>query len=274
MLRDFAAWRHDCPSEAVQNNFRALRTVCGIAALSVLAGITLLVLVALPPVRQDDHYHSFADQRVIWGIPNFYNVMSNIGFLMASIYGVRSLRSVQAFTQGWERTAYAVFLIGVALTAFGSGYYHLRPDTQTLFWDRLPMTVVFMSILATTIGERISMTAGRLIMFPLLAGGVLSVFYWRSSGDLRWYGVVQFIPMIAMPVILILFPSQYSKTSGTWGMLGLYAPAKIAELFDRQIAFIIKTGGHPWKHVAGAAAIVCYATAVAHRKRLPASNAC
>ena len=66
--------------------------------------------------------------------------------------------------------AYSILLAGVALVAFGSSYYHFHPDNRTLFWDRLPMTIVFMSLLATTIGERISFNAGRLLLVPLLAG--------------------------------------------------------------------------------------------------------
>ena len=31
------------------------------------------------------------------------------------------------------------------LTAVGSSYYHLAPDNERLFWDRLPMTIAFSS---------------------------------------------------------------------------------------------------------------------------------
>jgi hypothetical protein len=39
-----------------------------------------------------------------------------------------------------ERWPYLVFFARIALTAFGSAYYHLRPATGRLVWDRLPMT--------------------------------------------------------------------------------------------------------------------------------------
>ncbi len=223
------------------------------------------VLVAVPAIHQDEHYHDFAGHAVIFGIPNFWNVISNAAFLIAALIGFRALHAPRAFANEWERSAYGVLLLGVALTAFGSGYYHLYPTTQTLFWDRLPMTFVFMSILSTTIGERISMKAGRRALIPLLLTGALSVVYWRFSGDLRWYGLVQFIPMLTIPAMLLFFPPYYSSAAGTWGMLGLYSLAKIAELFDRQIGQLIPAGGHPWKHVAGAAAVICYALAVGRR---------
>jgi hypothetical protein len=192
--------------------------------------------------------------------------VSNLPFLLVALWGLRAFRSPTAFLHGWERIAYCILLAGVALVSFGSSYYHLHPDNRTLFWDRLPMTVVFMSLLATTIGERISPNAGRLLLVPLLAVGVASILYWRASDDLRFYGVVQFYPMVAIPLMLILFPARYSGTGGAYAMIGFYALAKVLEFFDYQFAEVTSTGGHPWKRLAGAAAMLCYLNAVASRR--------
>jgi hypothetical protein len=128
------------------------------------------------------------------------------------------------------------------------------------------MTIVFMSLFATTIGERISMDVGRRSLLPLLLIGVFSVIYWRLTGDLRLYGVVQFYPMIAISVLLLLRPPRYPQSGGLSGMITFYAVAKVFELFDRQVAVILPSGGHPWKHAAAAAALLCYVTTVAHRR--------
>jgi hypothetical protein len=133
------------------------------------------------------------------------------------------------------------------------------------------MAIVFMALLATTIGERLSMPAGKLLLIPLIVLGVASVVWWRLSGDLRFYAIVQFYPMLALPLMLILFPPRYSNSRGAWAMIGLYALAKIFEMFDRQIAAAISTGGHPWKHLAGAAAMFCYVNSVTQRRALTAA---
>ena len=44
--------------------------------------------------------------------------------------------------------AIVIYFSGVALVALGSAYYHEDPENETLFWDRLPMTIAFMALFA------------------------------------------------------------------------------------------------------------------------------
>ena len=146
-------------------------------------------------------------------------------------------------------------LIGTALVALGSSYYHLHPDNARLFWDRLPMTVAFMSLLALTSGR------GRMLP-PLLILGAASVMYWRYTEDLRPYVLIQFGTMLVIPLLLL----RRSGDRLLWGMVVLYALAKLLELFDHQIAAVIPTGGHPWKHLTAALAILCCIQHYARRR--------
>jgi hypothetical protein len=238
-----------------------------LAALAIVAAAILFG--AFPIVRQDAAYHNFADRRTILGIPNFWNVVTNLPFLAVAVWGLPALASRAAFVERWERAAYAILLLGVALVAFGSGYYHSNPESATLVWDRLPMTVVFMSLLAATIGERTIMSVGKWLLVPLLAAGIGAVAWWAVTGDLRAYGLVQFYPVAALPLMLGLFPPRYTGTRGLWAMVGFYALAKILESFDGLIAAVLSTGGHPWKHLAAAAAMGCYVKTVAGRSAIP-----
>jgi len=244
------------------------RLVMIVGAASVMA----ICFAMLPPILQNPRYHDFADGRTLHGVPNFWNVISNVPFFLVALYGAKNLHSRIAFVESWERIAHLALLVGTAVAGVGSIYYHLHPDAARLFWDRLPMTVVFMSLVAATIGERVSMKAGRLLLLPMILLGLASVLYWRSSGDLRPYCVVQFGSMLAVPLILALFPPRYTAAGLLWCTIVLYVLAKTAELLDRDIALVMATGGHPWKHFAAAGALWFYVRGVGRRKPMQTSS--
>jgi len=237
--------------------------------LLLIASVTLLVIVvilALPPIPQSQLYHSFADHRTLFGIPNFLNVISNAPFFLVGTLGLFSLIQQRASDSGGvfiekpERWPYAVLFLGVTLTCFGSGYYHLAPDNARLVWDRLPLTLVFMSFFAAIIAERISVKAGCLSLFPLVTIGIGSVIYWQLSersglGDLRLYIMVQFYPMLAIPLIALLFPSRYTRNTDLLGVMAFYAVAKVFELLDVKIFALSRlVSGHTLKHLFAAIA--------------------
>jgi hypothetical protein len=120
------------------------------------------------------------------------------------------------------------------------------------------MTIGFMGLLASVIGERVSRRAGARLLWPLLAAGGASALYWhltelRGAGDLRPYGLVQFGSMVLIPLILALFPARYTGTGDLVGSIGWYALAKGFEHFDRGLFELVGVSGHTWKHLASAA---------------------
>jgi len=212
-----------------------------------------------PPLPQDPTYHVFADRRTFFGIPNFWNVCSNLAFVLVGAFGLRPFSRLRLSS---SRTAYVVFCLGVVGVGFGSAYYHYAPSTPTLVWDRLPMTVAFMALFAMVVRDRIAASCGRVLLWPLVLAGVTSVGYWHWSechgrGDLRAYAVIQFLPMLLMPLMLLLYSGTGLRTPWLWGTLGTYAVAKVAEHFDA--AMYDTTGlvsGHSLKHVFGALAVL------------------
>jgi hypothetical protein len=99
-----------------------------IALIAGLAKAALIALLLIPPIQQDPGYHNFADQRAFWGVPNFYNVATNVVFLLVALWGVPALWKKDAFQQLWERVSYAALLGGLALVSCGSAYYHAWPS--------------------------------------------------------------------------------------------------------------------------------------------------
>jgi hypothetical protein len=237
--------------------------------------VTGLIFI-FPPIAQDPAYHNFADKRGLLGIPNFGDVMGNILFIIFGLMGMgtvfKSCNDINTFTMKGECSLWEVFFVGTFLVGFGSGYYHLEPNNHTLVWDRLPMTIAFMSFFSLILMERISEKAG-LLLFPFfLIAGVASVFYWDyteslGNGDLRPYALVQFLPMLLLPLIFWLLPARYSGLKYLGYALFWYGLAKVLEHFDP--AIFKMTGelasGHTLKHIA--AAISVYMMVVYVKKR-------
>jgi hypothetical protein len=231
--------------------------------LLLLGALTLVCIIAtllVRPIPQDNAYHHFADTRTWMGLPNAANVLSNFPFLIVGIAGLLLLQKVTAVKS--VAIIYGILFSGIILTGLGSAYYHYAPDNNTLVWDRLPMTIVFMSFLSATVAEFINSKLGVRLLLPLLIIGIASVFYWQytesiGTGDLRLYGLVQFYPMLFIPLILLLFPSPvYRKGLAPliW-VLVWYVLAKVCEHYDAAIYGKLQViSGHSLKHICAAIA--------------------
>ncbi|MDX1983323.1 MAG: hypothetical protein SFV51_23835 [Bryobacteraceae bacterium] len=220
-----------------------------IVFLIAISGALAIAAIALaPPLRQDAGYHDFADIRPLLGIPNCLNVLSNLPFAIAGAMGLAGLRHRAG--QRWERYAFALLSGAILLTSVVSGYYHWAPSNATLFWDRLPMAVGFMALFAVVVGERTVAEAGRLLLAPMVAAGIASVAWWRAYDDLRFYIVVQFLPLLAIPVMLWRTRGAHPGTSALVTGLGWYAAAKALELADRPVYAALGLSGHTLKHLA------------------------
>jgi hypothetical protein len=239
--------------------------------LTRLGRIWLVVLIALvgalaalllPPFKQPQAFHQFADQRTWFGIPNFLNAISNAGFLLVGLAGLGFLwnnttaNASRKFIESSERIPYAAFFLSSLFTGFGSAYYHWRPSDSTLVWDRLPMTAAFMSLLAATITERIDLRAGLRLLGPLVLAGASSVGYWRWRGNLWPYAAAQYYSILLVGMILGLFPPRYSRSADLFWVAVLYALAKMAEALDARILAASRfVSGHTLKHLLAALAV-------------------
>jgi hypothetical protein len=229
----------------------------GVVGAVVAIGIVGMAFVR--PIAQDPRYHAFADARTIAGIPNFWNVVSNLGFVAVGLGGVwwlaRAGRTLdRSLPERWERIAAGTFTAGIALIGAGSAFYHWAPDDDRLVWDRLPMTLVFMSLAALVVGDRVGAATGRRLLGPLLAVGLASVIVWHLTGDLRLYALVQFLPLLVIPLLLILVTGRYTGAGWLWATLGLNGLGKFAELADAGVLHVLLVSGHTMKHVSMAVA--------------------
>lgn len=221
------------------------------------------------PIPQDPAYHAFADTRKIASVGNFWNVLSNFPFLLVGLYGLSRVSRLEVRE---TRPAYLALCIGTVLVSVGSAFYHLAPSTPSLVWDRLPMTIAFMALFSLLLDEREVLGATRRTLWPLLTIGLLSAAYWywtesRGTGDLRPYVLVQFLPLLLMPAILLLFRGRYLNTPLLVLSMIFYAIAKALEHFDLQVFQTVGVlSGHTMKHLAASLAALCIICAVPARR--------
>ena len=224
------------------------------ALIGLALGVLLVGLLAQAPIEQFATYHDLGDQRTLLGIPHFWNVATNLPFLIVGAMGLDLLRRRPA---GASAAWVAVFA-GAALVFFGSSYYHLRPSDATLVWDRLPIGVAFMGFFCALIGEHSKVNGDRLLA-PLILLSIATVYWWRFTGDLSLWVWVQLAPMLAA-VLVLLLPARFSHRQYLLYALACYVLAKLAELGDRQLMEWSggALSGHSLKHLLAAAGVLCF----------------
>jgi hypothetical protein len=245
----------------------------GVILIFMAAIFAFFGMLNLDPIAQAASYHNFVDSREVFNVSNFWNVASNICFLFVGSFGLYRLLITGDLVIIEEiKLAYSLLFSGVLLVSFGSAYYHLRPDNMTLVWDRLPMTVVFMALFSIIVGEFVSFRASKILLMPLVLAGIASVLYWnyteiRGYGDLRFYIVIQFFPVLVIPFILIWFRARFTNVGAYWWLMLAYLAAKLFEYYDGQIFNILGyISGHSIKHIVAASGL--YMLLISYESRI------
>ena len=224
-----------------------------ILLLISIIGIVSVFLIG--PIPQDQSYHQFSDDRYLLSIPNFWNVISNVPFLIVGFLGMFLIIQQRQMGINLKLSNNSfVFFLGIFFTGIGSWYYHLCPTDETLVWDRLPMTISFMAFFSIIIGEFICLKSGKRILLPLVMIGLMSIIYWqmtqsRGNADLRFYALIQFLPLVLIPLILLMYTAERNLKNYFWLILLFYA---VAKLFEQADQFVFSANhfisGHTIKH--------------------------
>jgi len=243
-----------------------VRHAAGLGWLAAFTVLCLLAALLVPALPQPADYHAFADQRRLFGVDNFLNVASNAAFLAVGLAGlVITLGPRARFGHPGERWPYAVFFAGLLLTALGSGWYHLAPDNERLFWDRLPMTVAFAGLISSQLVDRVGVRAGLVSLPLLIIAGAAAVLYWRATeragaGNVMPYAILQGYAVVVLLLLAVLVPSRYTRGCDVYWVFAWYVLSKVLEAEDAEVMAVGGiVSGHTLKHLAAAAAglIVC-----------------
>ena len=216
----------------------------------------------LPPIAQPQWYHDFSDHGSLLGLPHFFNVSSNLAFVLVAVWGLWQLsggRSLLQYTR--EYRLWCSFFIAILLVGIGSSYYHLSPGNDGLVWDRLPIALAFALLLVISLEERVDSRLSTPALLLLLPFAVYSVVYWwwtehTGSGDLRPYLFLQLLTLSLLPTLYLLYPGRYKRRRDMLLTIALYFLAISCEWLDHFIHEITQViSGHTLKHLLIALAV-------------------
>lgn len=229
------------------------------AEVGLLLGVAALLALAVfgPVLPASAHQHGFADQRTFWGIPCALDVLSNLPFAIAGVWGLAVLHRVAPGALDAASRAFStLFFAGLVCTAVGSTVYHWQPQDAGLLWDRLGMVLPFAGLLGLAASGRVSARAGWATAGAVLLGGTLAVLWWAHSGNLLPWAVVQLGGMLVVLALACL-----PRRGGALGLhlgavVAMYALAKLFEAADHPVFQATAQGlsGHSLKHVLAAGA--------------------
>lgn len=249
------------------------------SAPRILVAIAVLLAVALAwqgPIAQWSAYHAFADTRAWLGIPNAADVLSNLPFAAIGIWGLRAFAGAHPATPA--RAAWLTLGLALIGTAAGSAYYHWAPDNTRLVFDRIPIAVACVAIVAALLAERgmpRCASPAALALGALAAVAAVLHWYWtetQGAGDLRLYLFLQGLPMLLVPAALLMrmraAAPGATPDAAWWWVLGLYVAAKVVEGLDDEVLRTLGVAsGHTLKHLlAASGAALLLRGAVAARR--------
>uniref|UniRef100_A0A5B7BG68 Uncharacterized protein n=1 Tax=Davidia involucrata TaxID=16924 RepID=A0A5B7BG68_DAVIN len=136
----------------------------------------LFLMLAAPKISHSPRYHIFVDMRNFLGIPSTLNVITNFPFLIVGVLGFVLCLQGNFFviSSRGEIWGWAIFYAGIAAMAFGSAYYHLKPDDSRVIWDTLPMMIAYSAVFSSLIVERVGARIGLTCLFAFLLLAIIS----------------------------------------------------------------------------------------------------
>ena len=239
------------------------------------------MLSRMPPVALDISPYHFACDGEIFGIPHFWNLLTNVPLLLLGVHGLRRARKLardgRAVSFNWIGIWISTIAIGL-----GSIAYHGWLTPWGLALDRIAISGLIAFFLAHTADVALGIGPSRRLSFGLLVACQATVLVWILGGTAWIYGVLQAVGGVA---VLAVFVRGGWRARRGLGPLSVsprpvylfalcYGLAKLFELYDEPVCELTGfLGGHPIKHVFSALGILAFGRMMTAPRAVAASLA-
>lgn len=245
---------HMSPTTVHFQRFQIALVTMSLAALALVVFFPMLTdwLPHIPPSGHSHvhaHGHAFIDARSFFGIPNGLDVLSNLPFLIAGVWGLIALRN-RSLPPAMHRAA-QIFFGGLIFACVGSSYYHWAPTEVALMIDRLGMAIAFAGVISLAAGSRLGDEASARATPVLLLLAPLAAVAAYSLHNVFPWAIVQF-GGIALILWLAYLPKRAELPLKLFVLIGWYALAKLLEAQDEAVFHLTHEiiSGHSLKHIA------------------------
>lgn len=224
--------------------------------LLAAGALVLLALAALlPATGLPVGYHDFVDQRAWGALPHAMDVLSNLPFALMGGLGLWALGRLQAGNMAsTQRGLAALFCVGLLMTAWCSGFYHLGPNDDGLCLDRLGMSVAFAGLLGLAVADRVSARSGQALAWCIAWLAPVATWIAWHTGNMTPWAVLQGGGLLVLVSLMACKPKPGALGFSVTAVVALYALAKVLEVADAQV-FAWTHGllsGHSAKHLVAA----------------------
>ncbi len=221
--------------------------------------LALVAMFFVPRIPQDPAYHDFVDSRTLLGVPNFWNVFSNIGYLIVGLYGLARVSRLQA----------PVLQPGVHHLLCRGDVRCVRIFLVPLRADERVARVGSPADGGRLHGAGVSRAGGARVLATVACGALAARDHRCGDASCTGHGrrsrvseisdpyaLVQFLPVLLMPLLLLLFPGNEQSAMCSGGPSRATSWRRLPSNSMGAIYGAIGSSGHSIKHFVSSLAVL------------------
>jgi 1-acyl-sn-glycerol-3-phosphate acyltransferase len=197
------------------------------------------------------NYLHFADQRMLVGLPQAMDTLSNLPFAIAGLVGLFTLKGR---APSLEKRFGLLFFLGLIATSIFSSWFHQNPtEPLRLAADRFGMLIAFTGIVGLACSYYVSRNLAYVVATSTASLGIIGIYSALHYDSITVWAITQLgslALLLALGIRARLNPGN-EKSLGLLFLGVVYAAAKAFEMADQPVFIWTEQiiSGHSLKHI-------------------------